>query len=733
MKFKNRVIAAITISSVSFNLIFGFFIIKNEMSIEKDRLQSKITHYNTLLENINTGSLWDFDTDKIKTNLSIIYSDPEVNEIHLNDATWTIDILMQKKKDLKDSLKIRHDINIIRNGIELGKTYIVYSRELYAGKLYMLIAEKLFLTLGLILINIVAVYFISGHLLKPIDSVVEALKEIDSGNRNARLSIGTGDEFSQIEKYFNKMAGTIQSEIDFRAEREKQLNDMHQYLSSLFDSIPSILISVDSDGAVRSINSAAENFTGMKSSDILGKTVFEIFPLLDEFRDDVNRILESEKGIDIKNNYRSPGGELQMEISISSLYHGGITGAVIRMDDVTLIKKKDEKLGQAQMMDSIGNLAGGIAHDFNNVLSGITGTVSLLKHRLSKKELKDNDLEKFLNVIDDSSKRAVTLTKQLLSLSRKDEMTMSPADLNDTLRHVYNFCFHSFDKSIDIQVNYFHGPARATVDSTRLEQVLLNLCINAGDAMTVMRPENERKGGILTIGIKRFPGPGDSGPYPVEAESGRDYWKVTVNDNGIGMDKKTMEKIFEPFFTTKAKGRGTGLGLAMVYNIVHIHNGFINVDSEPGKGSSFSLYIPVDESGTLQKNELQYDLKTASGRILVVDDEKSICDTSRELLEYCGYEVTVECNPELAVKIYRENEGGFDCVILDLNMPKKNGFEVLLQLKAEFPDAKILISSGSIGDEKMRALSAAGADAFLTKPYTLESLAKTVADVIASV
>lgn len=732
MKFKNRVIAAITISSVLFNLIFGFFFIKKEMNTEKERLRSKIIHYNTLLENINTGSLWDFDSDKIKTNLNIIYSDPEVNEIRLNDATWTINIQMQKKKDLSESLQMNYEVKIIKDDIELGVTHISYSRELYTGKLYMLIAERLLLTLGLIVINIIAVYFISGHLLKPIDSVVGALKEIDSGNRNARLSIGTGDEFSEIEKYFNKMASTIQREIDARTEREKQLNDMHQYLSSLFDSIPSILISVDKSGTIRSINTAAESFTCSGSSDILGKGVFEAFPMLNEFRNDINRILESQKSMDIKNSYRSPDGELQMEISISSLYHGGITGAVIRMDDVTIIKKKDEKLNQAQMMDSIGNLAGGIAHDFNNVLSGITGTVSLLKHRLAKNDLKHEDIEKFLNVIDESGKRAVTLTKQILSLSRKDEMTMEPADLNEILKHVYNFCFHSFDKSIDIQVNYYHEPARAIVDSTRIEQVLLNLCINAGDSMTVMRTDNERRGGILGMFIEKFRSSVDSIPLPVEAETGRDYWKITVADNGIGMDKKTVERIFEPFFTTKSKGRGTGLGLAMVYNITHSHKGFVNVDSAPGRGSSFTLYLPADESPALQKNVQRSDLKAGSGRILIVDDEQSICDTSRELLEYCGYEVTVELDPELAVKRYSEISGGFDCVILDLNMPKKNGFEVLGHLRAEFPDAKIIISSGSIGEEKIKTLSTAGAAAFITKPYTLESLEKIVSEVISN-
>lgn len=730
MKFKNRIIAAITISSVSFNLIFGFFVIKKEMSTEKERLNSKISHYNTLLENINTASLWDFDSDKIKANLNLIYSDPEVNEIHLRDVTWTIDILMQKKKDLKDSLKIRHDIKITKDEIKLGEAYIIYSRELYTTKLYMLIAEKLILTLGLIVINIIAVYFISRHLLKPIDSVVTALKEIDSGNRDVRLSIGTGDEFSEIEKYFNKMAGTIQSEIKARAERENQLNDMHQYLSSVFDSIPSILISLDSTGSIRSINSAAETFTGLKSSFILGKNVLDIFPFLKELKDDINRVLESKKSLDIKNNYRSPDGELQMEISISSLYHGGITGAVIRIDDVTVIKKKDEKLSQAQMMDSIGNLAGGIAHDFNNVLSGITGTVSLLKHRLSKHELNEEDLEKFLNVMDDSGKRAVALTRQILSLSRKNEMTMELADLNEILRHVYNFCFHSFEKSIEIQISCYPEAARARIDSTRLEQVLLNLCINAGDAMTVMRPENERRGGILRIGIERFPRPGESDLYPLEAEYGRDYWKISVEDNGIGMDKKTIERIFEPFFTTKAKGRGTGLGLAMVYNIVHIHNGFINVTSAPGKGSRFYVFIPVDESGTIRRDELLRDVTAGRGKIFVIDDEESICNTSKELLEYCGYEVTVECNPEIAVDRYRESGGDFDCVILDLNMPRKSGLEVLQILRKEFPDVRVLISSGSISDESMKTLFDAGAAAFITKPYTLEGLAKIVSDVL---
>lgn len=730
MKFKNRIIAAITISSVSFNLIFSFFVIKKEMNTEKERLKSKISHYNTLIENINTGSLWDFDSDKINANLNIIFSDPEVDEIHLRDVTLTIDILMKKEGELKDSLKLRHNIKIIKDGLVLGEADIVYSSALYNSKLYSLIAEKLILTLGIILINILAVYFISGYLLKPIDSIVQALKEIDSGNRSVRLFIETGDEFGEIEKYFNKMAATIQSEIDARAERESQLNDMHQYLSRLFDSIPSILISLDSSGLIRSMNSAAEKFTGLRSGELLNRDVFDIFPILGEFRDDISRVLESEKSMDIKNHYRSADGEMHMDISISSLYHGGITGAVIRMDDVTVIRKKDEKLSQAQMMDSIGNLAGGIAHDFNNVLSGITGTVSLLKHRLFRQRIEEGELEKFLNVIDESGKRAVALTRQILSLSRKNEMSMEPADLNEILRHVYNFCFHSFEKNIDIQITCHPEKAMAVIDSMRLEQVLLNLCINAGDAMTVMRPENERRGGTLSIRIEKFPGSGITLPAPVEAEVGRDYWVISVEDNGIGMDKKTAGRIFEPFFTTKPKGKGTGLGLAMVYNIVHIHNGFINVTSEPGHGSVFRVYIPVSEQKTEQVDDIKNEIIPGKGKILVIDDEESICKTSKELLEYCGYEVTTECNAETAINIFKQRDRGFDCVILDLNMPGKNGLEVLRLLKEESPEAKILISSGSISDEKMKALSDAGAAAFLIKPYTLESLTKAVYGVL---
>ncbi len=726
MKFKYRIIAAVTISSVLFNLIFSFFVIRKEMNTEEERLNSKIAHYNTLIENINTGSLWDFDADKIRANLNIIFSDPEVYEIHLRDITWTIDILLKKEGDLKDTYKKIYELKIIKDGLTLGEASIVYSSELYSSKLYRLITEKLLLTLGIIFINIIAVYFISGYLLHPIDSIVEALKEIDSGNRNVRLAINTGDEFGEIEKYFNKMAGTIQSEIEARTEREKQLNDMHQYLSSLFDSIPSILLSLDITGAIRSINSAAEVFTGIKSSDILGKNVLEVFPLLAEFSDDIHSVLKSQKKLDIKNHYKSDDGELQMEISISSLYHGGITGAVVRIDDVTVIRKKDEKLTQAQMMDSIGNLAGGIAHDFNNVLSGITGTVSLLKHRLTNSELRHDDLLKFLNVIDDSGKRAVDLTRQILALSRKSEMTMETTDLNEILKHVYNFCFHSFDKSIDIQASYHHEPALATVDLTRIEQVLLNLCINAGDAMTVMRPQSERGGGTLNISIRKFPGAADTIPDTFEAEKGRSYWKITVEDNGIGMDKRTVERIFEPFFTTKAKGKGTGLGLAMAYNTVHLHNGFIDVTSEPGKGSVFSIYLPANTDGDLKKSELHGEIIPGEGKIFIVDDEESICTTSKELLEYCGYEVVTECNPELAVQRFDELNGDFNCMLLDLNMPKIDGFEILKTIKQKYPDIKILISSGSITEEKMSTLAEAGASGFITKPFTIESLSKAV-------
>ncbi len=727
MKFRYKIIIALTLSSILFNLIFGFFTIKKELDSEREQFKNKIDNYNSLIQLMNVMPLWDFDTEKIRSNLDLIFRDPEVVVISLKDMTGNINFTLRKEDRYKDGKIFPHKLDIVKNEDKLGEAYIEYTNSIYIERLTGLVIERILFTMGLIVINAVIVFLISSYLLRPIDSVVNGLRKVDEGDFNHRMNINTVDEFKQIEIYFNRMVETLSMEIQSRIEKEDQLVDIHKYLKSVFDSIPSVLVSVDKFGSVKQWNSEAENFTGVSYPDALNKSIWDLIPILEEYRNAFNAVINEEKTDEIRRQYASPEKDRYIDISFSPLISGRGSGAVIRLDDVTAMKEKDEKLGHAQMMDTIGNLAGGLAHDFNNVLAGITSTVSLIKFRIQRgDEPGAAEMKKFLDIMEDSGVRASDLTKQLLSLSRRDEMTFKLTDLNEVLKKVIEFCSHTLDKSIEINPVFFNSDALVLADSVRLEQVFLNLLINASHSMTVMRREGEARGGKILINIEKQTVDEFFCNSRTDAIPGIDYWVVSIMDNGIGIDKKILQKIFEPFFTTKGRGKGSGLGLAMSYNIVRQHGGFIDVSSEPGKGSNFSIYIPVAETKTADLVKSDVGISGGSGLILVIDDEKSMCEMASSMLKIFGYDVIAADDSEKGLEIFKENNISISAVLLDMIMPKKTGGELFKIFKEINPAVPVVIMSGFGEDESIKKLLDNGVSLFLQKPFSMEALASAM-------
>jgi len=274
MKFRYKIIIVLTLSSIIFNIIFGFFAIKNELNGEKERFKTKIEQYNSLMQQMNVRPLWDFDSEKIHSNLDLIFRDPEVVAVSLRDITGTINIVLRKENPDTEGKIFTYNLIIKKDEDKLGEAQIDYSNSIYNMRLAGLIAERIILTLGLIVINIAVVFLISSYLLRPIDSVVNGLRKIDEGDFNYRMNINTVDEFKQIEKYFNSMVETLGKEIQSRGEKEEQLIEIHKYLEDVFNSIPSVLISVDQWGFVKQWNSAAEKFTGIMYSDAIKNSVW---------------------------------------------------------------------------------------------------------------------------------------------------------------------------------------------------------------------------------------------------------------------------------------------------------------------------------------------------------------------------------------------------------------------------------------------------------------------------
>ena len=392
------------------------------------------------------------------------------------------------------------------------------------------------------------------------------------------------------------------------------------------------------------------------------------------------------------------------------------------IQDVTDKKVKEQEhikllaqLQQAQKMEAIGTLAGGIAHDFNNLLMAIQGRASIM---LMNKDSSHPDI-RHLKGIEDDIESAADLTRQLLGFARGGKYEVRPTDLNEVIKK-QNRMFGRTKKEISIRGKYEKDLWSVEVDRGQFEQVLLNLYVNAWQAMPgggdlYLKTEN--------VTINRT----DVKPFSIEP--GR-YVKISVTDTGVGMDKKTREKIFEPFFTTKEMGRGTGLGLASAYGIIKNHGGFINVYSEKGHGATFNIYLPASEKEVIEEKKPAGETVSGTETVLFVDDEDMIIELAEELFEGLGYKVLTAGSGREAIETYEKNKERIDMVLLDMVMPDMGGDETYDKLKKINPDIKVLLASGYSMNGQATEIMDRGCSGFIQKPFKMRELSQKLREIL---
>jgi signal transduction histidine kinase/CheY-like chemotaxis protein len=393
---------------------------------------------------------------------------------------------------------------------------------------------------------------------------------------------------------------------------------------------------------------------------------------------------------------------------------GHVVQLVVFSKDITDEKQSEEErkkltvqLQQAQKMEAIGTLAGGIAHDFNNLLMAIQGNVSLILFDMEAAHPHHRILANIQNLI----RSGADLTSKLLGYARKGKYESRPMAMNDLVRETSE-TFGRMRKDITIHRELAEDLKSIIADRGQLEQVLLNLFVNAADAMPAggrltLKTCNVTHHAIPSRGYVIKPGP---------------YVLFSVADTGIGMAVETIARIFDPFFTTKKMGRGTGLGLASAYGIVKSHNGYIEVESEKGKGSTFSVFLPATDQRTADDVEPRWKLAAGSGTILLVDDEQAVLEVTAQMIERLGYTVTRAHSGREAIDRYRGNPDSFSLVILDMTMPEMGGGEVFDQLKRIHPRVKVLLASGYSMQGQAREIMNRGCIGFIQKPFTLQDL-----------
>jgi PAS domain S-box-containing protein len=527
---------------------------------------------------------------------------------------------------------------------------------------------------------------------------------------------------------------TTVTDITERKWIERQL----RYQANLLQNVSEAIISVDNNFKITSWNKAAETIYGYKANEVVGKQIHQVMPTryLNDTNDEVAltvlQTIGEWTGEVIQT--RKDGTEITVHSSVSLLYDtdGKVIGTVAINRDITAQKdiereraKLYEQLQQLQKMEAVGILSGGIAHDFNNILAAILGNANLILEKAA-----DEKLKRYAERIKDASERGAALTRQLLGFARKGKMEVAPVDLMQSVRNVVEMLEHSTDKRIQIRIESIGKIQKVLGDKNQLEQVILNLAVNAIDAMVPTL--EERQEGMLSFTLKMESSNEDQ-------NARQSYLHLAISDSGIGIPKEIRNKIFEPFFTTKEVGKGTGLGLAMVYGIVKNHHGKIEIDSEVGKGTTVHVYFPTVWTSTDRKKQVTEEKQrmqlSSNKKILIVDDEEMLRELLVEQLVEAGYAVYEASNGLEAIEVLnhlKTEQIRIDAVVLDMNMPKMDGAKAFAEIREMFPKMPILIATGYAQDEVVQKVLESGANGMLLKPYNVEEMLKKLTEIFKS-
>jgi PAS domain S-box-containing protein len=521
-------------------------------------------------------------------------------------------------------------------------------------------------------------------------------------------------------------AGVTLAALDITERKRvaEALQESQLRFRELAELLPETIFEMDLSGRLTFVNRNAFDHFGFTPEDIdRGLNGFEILAAEDRLRAMANtkRILSGEKiGLNEYKVRRKDGSVFPVIIGSTVKLHdgepAGFRGMII---DVTETKKLEAQLRQAHKMEAIGTLAGGIAHDFNNLLQTIQGFAELLLWDKSK----DQEETIKLQQISYAARRGAELTLQLLTFSRRLEPQLQPVDLNGIINQVQVLLERTIPKMIKIELRLMGNLHYINADASQMEQVLMNLAINARDAI--------REEGELLIETTNVTLDEDFCRKHLEVTRG-EYVLLSVSDTGHGMDKTTLEHIFDPFFTTKEVGKGTGLGLAMVYGIVKSHHGHIACHSRPAEGTTFNIYFPaIEHVDTSDEVVMEMDvLRGGNETLLLVDDEAAIRSLSEETLRMFGYTVLLAEDGESALEIYRKEKDRIDLVILDLIMPGMGGKQCLEKLIEINPHIKVVIATGYSEDQSFVENAGKEARRILAKPYDVAQIVTAIRDVL---
>ena len=567
------------------------------------------------------------------------------------------------------------------------------------------------------------------ELIGKIDTVLQtsALKqEMAAGKDIDDSAYLKGYSEALFRKLENKMRQVEEANLLLTQEvtERRQVEVQLQRLSTAVEYAADCILIADARGRVEYVNPAFETTMGLTRDELAGQDLEQISKRTsddDPYQNFKKTALDGQVWTEHVVARNSQGQVLDFDTTVSPIRNsqGRIKGFVVVMRDVTERMRLEKQMAQAQKMEAIGTLAGGIAHDFNNILSAIVGYTDLASFEVPP----DGSVGRYLGEVLIACERARTLVEQILTFSRKADRAKILLDIRPIIQESLKLLRATLPSTIEIQTRIQPSTCTVCADPVQLHQVVLNICTNAAHAM-------RDSGGLLDISLKQLEFDETTAGQCQNLAPG-EYYLMTISDTGPGMEQEVLSRIFEPFFTTKEPGEGTGLGLSVTHGIIKEHGGVIGAYSEPGRGTTFNIYLPVAHGQTIPNNIDDHGaLPMGRERILLVDDEKPLAEIGKQILERLGYQVEAHVSSTTALETFQAAPDRFDLVITDQTMPRLTGAELAGELLKVRPDLPIIILTGysvNISEEKARSL---GVRKILMKPLVIREVARAVRGVL---